>query len=119
MPKASVADRMRYQHQRNGSTLAIERHFKVHVNSKDDQLFISKPVIGRASNKWSVQFTRRFSNQDGSFAGVVVASMDPAHFTSLYNRIELGATTLSHDDRRRWHCAFKRWGRGRTICARR
>lgn len=68
-------------------------HFKVHVNSTYDRLFISKPVIGRASNKWSVQFTRRFLNSDGTFAGVVVASMDPAHFTSFYDKIDLGATT--------------------------
>ena len=68
-------------------------HFRVHVNSKEDNLFISKPLIGRASGKWSVQFTRRFSNKDGSFAGVVVASMDPAHFTSFYDKIDLGATT--------------------------
>jgi diguanylate cyclase (GGDEF)-like protein len=73
--------------------ISDREHFRVHVNSSDDKLFISKPVVGRASNKWSVQFTRRFSNRDGSFAGVVVASMDPAHFTSFYDKIDLGATT--------------------------
>lgn len=73
--------------------ISDREHFRVHLNSNEDNLFISKPLIGRASNKWSVQFTRRFSNRDGSFAGVVVASMDPAHFTSFYNKIDLGATT--------------------------
>jgi len=68
-------------------------HFRVHVNSKEDHLFISKPVIGRASKKWSVQFTRRFSNKDGSFAGIVVASMNPAHFTNFYDKIDLGSAT--------------------------
>lgn len=68
-------------------------HFRVHLDSNEDKLFISKPLVGRASGKWSVQFTRRFSNKDGSFAGVVVASMNPAHFTSFYDKIDLGATT--------------------------
>jgi len=73
--------------------ISDREHFRVHVNSNEDKLFISKPVVGRASGKWSVQFTRRFSNKDGSFAGIVVASMDPAHFTSLYDKIDLGSTT--------------------------
>lgn len=68
-------------------------HFKFQVNNTSDTLFISKPVVGRASGKWSVQLTRRFLNKDGSFAGVVVASMDPAHFTSFYDRVKLGTDT--------------------------
>ena len=68
-------------------------HFKFQVNNTSDTLFISKPVVGRASGKWSVQLTRRFLNKDGTFAGVVVASMDPAHFTSFYDLIKLGADT--------------------------
>ncbi len=65
-------------------------HIKVHMYSNDDLLFISKPLVGRASGKWSIQFTRRFSNADGSFAGVVVASLDPEHLIRFYDKIDFG-----------------------------
>ena len=70
--------------------LSDREHYRVHVNSGEDQLFISKPMIGRASGRWSVQFSRRFTNVDGSFAGVVVASLDPEHLTKFYNKIDFG-----------------------------
>ena len=72
--------------------LGDREHFKVHVDAKQDRLFISKPVIGRASGKWSVQFSRRFLNGDGSFAGVVVASLNPAHLTKFYDKIDFGSS---------------------------
>src|SRR3974390_1402060 len=49
--------------------LSDREHFRVHVGSGADALFISKPVVGRASRKWSVQFSRRFSDRAGPFAG--------------------------------------------------
>lgn len=70
--------------------LSDRDHYKVHVNSSEDQLFISKPVIGRASGKWSVQFSRRFLNRDKTFGGVAVASLDPDHLTRFYNKIDFG-----------------------------
>jgi hypothetical protein len=73
--------------------LSDREHFRAHLDSLDDRLFISKPVIGRVSGRWSVQLTRRFLNRDGKFGGVVVASLNPAHFTSFYNRIEFGSST--------------------------
>jgi diguanylate cyclase (GGDEF)-like protein len=70
--------------------LSDREHYLVHVNSSEDQLFISKPVIGRASGRWSVQVSRRFSNPDRTFAGVVVASLDPEHLTKFYKKIDFG-----------------------------
>jgi diguanylate cyclase (GGDEF)-like protein len=71
-------------------SVADREHFMVQVNDTGDHLFISKPVIGRASGQWSVQLTRRFNNADGSFGGVIVASLNPLHFTTFYNKIDFG-----------------------------
>jgi diguanylate cyclase (GGDEF)-like protein len=73
--------------------LSDREHYRAHLDRTDDRLFISKPVIGRASKKWSVQFTRRFLDRDGKFAGVVVASLNPEHLTDFYNRIDFGSST--------------------------
>ena len=72
--------------------LSDREHFKAHVNSKEDELFISTPMIGRVSRKWSVQLSRRFSNPDGTFGGVIVASLDPEHFTKFYNKVDLASS---------------------------
>src|SRR5258705_1482869 len=72
--------------------LSDREHFRVHVDSTEDRLFISKPVIGRVSRQWSVQLTRRFSDSEGKFAGVVVTSLNPAHLTDFYNRIDFGSS---------------------------
>ncbi|MFZ4807910.1 MAG: bifunctional diguanylate cyclase/phosphodiesterase [Hyphomicrobiaceae bacterium] len=72
--------------------LSDREHYRYHLGRSTDELFISKPVIGRASGKWSVQVTRRFSAPDGGFGGVVVGSLNPAHFTQFYEKVNLGTT---------------------------
>ncbi|RYF08597.1 MAG: hypothetical protein EOO40_07770, partial [Deltaproteobacteria bacterium] len=59
-------------------SLADRPHFLAHLNTPDDALYISAPVLGRVSQKWSVQFTRKVFGPDGGFAGVLVGSLDPA-----------------------------------------
>jgi diguanylate cyclase (GGDEF)-like protein len=81
--------------------LSDRQHFRAQLDSKEDRLFISAPLIGRVSGKWSVQLSRRFSNSDGTFGGVVVVSLDPEHFTTFYNKVDLassGSISLIGDD---------------------
>lgn len=71
--------------------LADRVHFQVHATGDDDFLHVSKPVLGRASGRWSVQITRRLTGSNGHFAGVIVASFDPSHFARFYETVRLGA----------------------------
>ncbi|MRS97260.1 EAL domain-containing protein [Ralstonia pickettii] len=70
--------------------LSQREHFRVHKESGGrDVLFISDPVQGKVSKKWSIQFTRPIL-KGGQFAGVVVVSVSPEQFASFANTLAVG-----------------------------
>lgn len=69
---------------------ADREHFKAHLLRNADELYISRPVLGRVSHTWQVPMTRRIDKPDGTFGGVVVLSVDPGYFTRFYQKADLG-----------------------------
>ena len=65
--------------------------FRAQRNSDGDKLFVNGPVMGRVSGEWRIPMSLRISNQDGSFGGVVVMSIDPISLTGFYRQANLGA----------------------------
>ena len=74
----------------NPVNLSDREHISVHKQRGGGKLFIGKPVLSRTTNRWSIPMTRRISNVDGGFGGVVVAMVDPEYFTDFYQKTDLG-----------------------------
>ncbi len=64
--------------------------FRVHINSTTDELYISEPSVGLLSGKPSIQLTRRLPTPDGSFGGIIAASLDVLELERFYNSIDIG-----------------------------
>ena len=65
-------------------------HNKIHKESPGvDRLFVSKPVFGKVSRKWSIQFTRPIY-RDGVYVGVFLASISPELYSRFAQSMDVG-----------------------------
>ena len=64
-------------------------HFTVQRDATDDRLYISIPIFGQVSGRWTVNLTRRLIAADGTFAGIVKASMDIGYLEQLYAAMQI------------------------------
>jgi PAS domain S-box-containing protein len=70
--------------------LGDREHIKVHRENEADRLFVSKPLLGRVSKQWTIQFTRP-ARRNGSLIGVAVISIAPAYLGNAVAAITLGS----------------------------
>ena len=75
-------------------------HFRVHLNTDRDVLYVSKAIRARTSDLELIPFSRRVVGSDGKFLGVVSVLVRTEHFSNFYHSIRLGgqsAVTLVRD----------------------
>src|ERR1700687_3744046 len=65
-----------------------EEFFQVHRNQPDVGLFISRPMLHRGA--YAIVLSRRVSDADGHFLGVVAGSVRFSYFHDLFGRLRAG-----------------------------
>ena len=83
------------------ASLTDRDHFTRQRDSADAGLVVSKPVNSRVNDKWVIVFTRRLDHPDGSFAGIVLASVTLDHLAEIFSALDVGprgvVTLLDHE----------------------
>lgn len=65
-------------------------YFQWQKASGADELYISPPVLGRITGQWAIQLSRRISDAQGGFAGLIVMAVPPPALEGVYKDIRLG-----------------------------
>jgi diguanylate cyclase (GGDEF)-like protein len=69
-----------------------DREYFIHHRSNTDRgPHVGNPVISRSSGKWIMPVSRRLNKADGSFGGVVLATLDLDYFRRFYQSFDVGA----------------------------
>ena len=70
--------------------VADRAYFQYHRSHADRGVHIGDPVRSKATGKWVVTTTRRVDAPDGSFAGVMLATMPVEMFLKFYGSFDVG-----------------------------
>lgn len=70
---------------------ADRNYFRQQRDSTETGIFIDKPVFGKTTKKWLLTLSRRFNKADGSFGGIVFATISLEHFKELFSVVDVGA----------------------------
>jgi diguanylate cyclase (GGDEF)-like protein len=67
-----------------------EPYFTAHANGNGNAPFVSTALADSAKSEPHLHFTRRIDDATGQFAGIAILEVDPAYFTSSYERARAG-----------------------------
>ncbi|HEF4762002.1 TPA: GGDEF domain-containing protein [Pseudomonas putida] len=79
----------------NGAQVGVannsdREYFIFHRDHPDRGPHIGPAIKSRSSEEWIMTVSRRINHPDGSFAGVVLATLYLSHFLQLYDSIDMG-----------------------------
>lgn len=74
-----------------GPDISDREYFNHHRRSVTRDALIGSPVKRRPGGGWITTVSRRFNRPDGSFAGVVLATIGTEYFSEFYRKFEIGA----------------------------
>ncbi len=78
-----------------GRSVADRDYFAVHSANADDRMIISPVEFGRVTGKYHFRCSRRIDNLDGGFAGIVLATVNPAAFARYYRDLLVGSQSTA------------------------
>jgi diguanylate cyclase (GGDEF)-like protein len=65
-------------------------HFKFQAQATADELNISAPVTGQISGRLAIELTRRLTNPDGTFGGMVGSSLNVEQIQRFFSSLDIG-----------------------------
>ncbi len=71
-------------------SFADREYFQFHRTHSDRGPHVSKPVVSKPMGVWIIPVSRRVNHADGSFAGIMLATLDMAYFQKFYDKFNLG-----------------------------
>lgn len=84
-----------------GSTFSDDAFFRHHQLSAKREAHVGHPVKSLLDGEWVVTLSRRFNKPDGSFGGVVLATISSKYLSHFYEQFEIGrnsSVALTHGD---------------------
>jgi signal transduction histidine kinase/CheY-like chemotaxis protein len=70
--------------------LADRDYFAAHLNDPKSGVYFSKPVRNRSNNQWSFYLSRRLTDRNGKFMGMVLVGLSSTSLSEFYRKISLG-----------------------------
>ncbi len=64
--------------------------FKFHRDTPDGGLMVGPPSFGPIAQQWTIALSRRITNPDGSFGGVVICSLPVRALEEMFATLDLG-----------------------------
>ncbi|MFZ6640251.1 sensor domain-containing diguanylate cyclase [Undibacterium sp. TC4M20W] len=75
---------------KKGANNSDREYFIYHRDHTDRGVHIGPPIKSKSTGEWIITVSRRFNKSDGSFGGVVLATVKMSYFKKFYEQFEIG-----------------------------